>query len=68
VPIARTCLAVGHVYFRAGAYPDAREAYLDALHIFDEAGVPRSNLEVRATIADVVHINNQLEVKEDSIP
>jgi tetratricopeptide (TPR) repeat protein len=58
--VARTCLAVGHAYYHAGAYLDARASYLDAIQIFREAGVSMLDAEVRLVHADIMHINKLL--------
>lgn len=51
--VARTCIAIGHTYCLAQAFGDAREAYGDALAIFQEMGLPLDHPEYAATRADV---------------
>lgn len=51
--IARTCIAIGHTYCLALAYDDAREAFGDALTIFEELKLPLDHPEYAATRADV---------------
>jgi tetratricopeptide (TPR) repeat protein len=61
VQVARACIAMGHTYYQATEYNDAREAYLDALLVFERANVSSSNPEVRNTLADVHELNRLLE-------
>jgi tetratricopeptide (TPR) repeat protein len=51
--VARTCISIGHTYCSAQAYDDAREAYGDALAIFQEMEIPWEHPEYAATRADV---------------
>lgn len=60
VQVARACIAMGHIYYQAEEYKDAREAYLDALSIFERAGVPLTDVEVRSTRADIEQIDRVL--------
>jgi hypothetical protein len=60
VQVARACIAMGHIYYQAEEYKDAREAYLDALSIFERAGVPLTDVEVRSTRADIIQIDRVL--------
>jgi tetratricopeptide (TPR) repeat protein len=60
VQVARACIAMGHIYYQAEEYKDAREAYLDALSIFERAGVPLTDVEVRSTRADIKQIDRVL--------
>lgn len=60
VQVARACISMGHVYYQADELMDAREAYLDALSILERAGVPRTDIEVRTTHADVKQIDRAL--------
>jgi hypothetical protein len=60
VQVARACIAMGHIYYQAEEYKDAREAYLDALSIFERAGVPLTDVEVRSTRADIAQIDRVL--------
>jgi tetratricopeptide (TPR) repeat protein len=61
VQVARACIAMGHIYYQAEEFKDAKEAYLDALSIFERAGVPRTDIEVRTTHADVKQIDRVLQ-------
>jgi tetratricopeptide (TPR) repeat protein len=60
VQVARACIAMGHIYYQAEEFKDAREAYLDALSIFERAGVPLTDVEVRSTRADIAQIDRVL--------
>jgi len=60
VQVARACIAMGHTYYHAMEYKDAREAYGDALSIFKRAGVPIDNVEVQNTIRNVDELNHFL--------
>jgi tetratricopeptide (TPR) repeat protein len=51
--VARTCIAIGHTYCLALAYDDAREAFGDAVAIFEELRLPLDHPEYAATLADV---------------
>jgi tetratricopeptide (TPR) repeat protein len=51
--IARTCIAIGHTYCLAQAFVDAREAFGDAMAIFEELRLPLDHPEYAATRADV---------------
>jgi tetratricopeptide (TPR) repeat protein len=60
VEVARACIAMGHTYFRAEAFLDAREAYTDALLIFQHIGLPDDDPEVQATIDDIRDLDQNI--------
>lgn len=57
VQVARSCIAMGHTYYQAHAYRDAREAYLDAILIFESAGLGTNNIEVQNALADIQELD-----------
>ncbi len=61
VQVARACVAMGHTYYQAREYKDAREAYLDALIIFERSGLSKGDIEVQNTLGDVQEIDRLLE-------
>jgi len=61
VQVARACVAMGHTYYQAGEYKDAREAYLDALIIFERSGLSKGDIEVQNTLGDVQEIDRLLK-------
>jgi len=58
IQVARSCVAIGNVYYEEHQYEDAREAYLDALQIFANASLPQTHPEVLAIQADLQDIEN----------
>lgn len=60
VEVARTCIAIGHTYFRADDFLDAREAYMDALAIFYRVGLEECDPEVLMTMEDIRDIDQQI--------
>lgn len=61
VEVARACIAIGHTYFRADALLDAREAFVDALSIFERIRLPDHDPEVQATVHDIRDLDNLLQ-------
>jgi tetratricopeptide (TPR) repeat protein len=57
VQVARACVAMGHTYFQAMEYADAREAYGDALAIFQSVGLDETNLEMQNLMADIQELD-----------
>jgi tetratricopeptide (TPR) repeat protein len=60
VEVARSCVALGHTYFQGDALLDAREAYMDALAIFNRVGLPRNNPEVQTTLLDIRDLDKKI--------
>jgi len=46
-------VSVGSTYYQAGEYRRARAAYWDALSIFERAGLPKDDVEVRNVMVQV---------------
>jgi tetratricopeptide (TPR) repeat protein len=57
VQVARACVAMGHTYYQAMEYGDAREAYGDALAIFQSVGLDETNLEVKNVMSDIQELD-----------
>ena len=58
--VARACIAIGHCYYEADAFVDAREAYLDALSIFRSVGLPEAHSEVITTVEDIFELDQRI--------
>lgn len=56
--VARACIAIGHCYYEADAYVDAREAYMDALTIFRSIGFPEDDSEITTTLEDILDLDH----------
>jgi tetratricopeptide (TPR) repeat protein len=61
VQVARACVAMGHTYFQATEYADAREAYGDALAIFQSVGLNEANLEMQNVMADIQELDKLVD-------
>jgi hypothetical protein len=66
VDIARTCIAIGHTYAMARAYIDAREAYIDALSIFETMGWSKDHPEYANTWTDRLLLCREDNVRSGS--
>ena len=66
--VARACIAMGHVYYEARQYQDAREAYWDAWQIYDKVGLSNEDpqvVQVKRDISDIdVYFENQRRQEE----
>lgn len=64
VEVARSYVSMGHTYVQAEQYRDAREAYRDALYVFQRAGLLKENMEVQAVLADVRDLDQLLHLQD----
>jgi hypothetical protein len=64
VEVARSCIAIGHTYFQGDALLDAREAYLDALSIFQRVRLPDSDPEVQSTLCDIRDLEKKIALQK----
>jgi tetratricopeptide (TPR) repeat protein len=58
--VARACIAIGHCYWEAESALDAREAYMDALAIFQRIGRPENDPEVQTTVDDIYDLDQRI--------
>jgi tetratricopeptide (TPR) repeat protein len=58
--VARACIAIGHCYWEAESAFDAREAYMDALAIFQRIGRPENDPEVQTTVDDIYDLDQRI--------
>ena len=59
--VARACIAMGHVYYEARQYQDAREAYWDASQIYEKAGLSNKDPQVVQVKRDISDIDKYFE-------
>jgi hypothetical protein len=57
------CIAIGHIYYEALQYRDAREAYLDALEGYRNAGLPANDPKVLEVQRDVQELDRLIELQ-----
>ena len=65
VEVGRAYVSMGHTYYQASQHKDAREAYCDALYVFQHSGIPKSNMEVRNVMANIQELDHLL-IQTDS--
>jgi Tetratricopeptide repeat len=64
IEIARACIAIGHTYYQAEVFDDARAAYMDALYIFHRVGLNEHDPEVQAALKDVQDLDLTIHVTQ----
>ena len=58
VEVARSYVSMGHTYAQANQFRDAREAYCDALYVFQRAGLRKDNEEVHTLMVDIRQLDS----------
>jgi tetratricopeptide (TPR) repeat protein len=66
VEVARCYVSMGNTYAQANQFRDAREAYCDALYVFQRSGLLHNNLEVQTVVGDIRQLDSLLLQQENA--
>ncbi|GKY90401.1 hypothetical protein MPSEU_000014000 [Mayamaea pseudoterrestris] len=67
VEVARSYVSMGHTYAQANQLQDAREAYGDALYVFQRSGLLPDNLEVMTVSEDIQELDSILLLQQGKV-
>ena len=63
--VARACIAMGHVYYEACHYQDAKEAYEDALEIYEQLGIKNDQvMDIQRDVLDLERLLLLFQIEE----
>lgn len=64
IEVARACVAIGHTYYQAELFQDARLAYMDALRIFHKVNLTIDEPEVQHCLMDIQELDDRLSADD----